>query len=243
MSELPKKISPCPIVEAVIQIRFSSILPSEAIFGVIYTKVGPDFGKVNKLPILQIPEAVRSKDPNLTYQAHYSLVKKDLPLQLNIGPRTITFSNVDNYIGWDKFFEFVNEVLEKIKDTDVIHLPERIGIRYINFFDVQILDKVNLEINLNNSKINTESTHFRTEIKDDNFITVVQLNNNVPLNIKGIEKKGSLIDIDCIYNFDKPDPSLYTEFNSIIKSGHEKEKHTFFKLLKDDFLNEFDLEY
>ena len=244
MDNLPKKISPCPIVETVIEIRFSSILPSEAVFGVIYSKIASDFDKnIKKLPILQIPELVRSKDPNLTYQAHYSLSKAGTPLQLNIGPRTITFSNNNGYIGWDKYFAFVKEVLEKIKGTDVIHLPERVGIRYINFFDYQILDKINLNINLYDKPIAKESTNFRTEFVTDGYVSVLQVLNNVNANINGKQKMGSTIDIDCIYNFKQSESHKNDDFNEIIENGHKIEKRLFFNLLKSEFINTFNLEY
>jgi uncharacterized protein (TIGR04255 family) len=38
---MPIKITPCPIVEAIIEIRFTTMLPSEAIFGIIYNAVTP----------------------------------------------------------------------------------------------------------------------------------------------------------------------------------------------------------
>ena len=33
---LPEKINPCPILEAIVEIRFDSKVPHEAIFGIIY---------------------------------------------------------------------------------------------------------------------------------------------------------------------------------------------------------------
>jgi len=58
--KIPKKIDPCPIVEAIVEIRFDSNLPGDAIFGVIYNQFKEDYPKFTKLPILQLPEAIRS---------------------------------------------------------------------------------------------------------------------------------------------------------------------------------------
>lgn len=244
MTKLPKKIEPCPIVEAVVEIRFSSMLPSEAVFGVIYNQIADDFSKtVNKLPILQIPEAVRTKDPNFTYSPHYSLVRSDLPLKLNIGPRAITFANDTKYVGWERFFGFVKEILGKIEGTGVIHLPERIGVRYINFFHTQILDKLNLHINLESEMILSESTTFRTEIKRNERILALQVSNNVPVTINRKSQQGSLIDIDCVYTFTNPNPGISTQFYSIIDESHATEKETFFGLLNESFLEELNPQY
>ncbi len=243
MNSLPQKITPCPIVEAIVQLRFTSMLPSEAVFGVVYSKVGNEFDKVNNLPILQIPELVRAKDPNLTYQAHYSLIKDNYPVQLNIGPRTITFSNTDRYIGWDNYYKFIGDTLEKINDTNVIHLPERIGVRYINFFEAQILDRVSINLSIQNHEIKSESTNIRTELMDNNYLIIIQIVNNQNVTIQDKNNFGSLIDIDCIYNFEESNPSLNESFFSVIEEAHQKEKENFFGLLEADFLSELNPEY
>ena len=94
---LPVSISPCPIQEAVVEIRFSTTKPADAVFGILYAKVNQNFTSTNPLPILQIPEAIRSQDPNLTYQPHYVLSRGDL--NLKIGPKVLVFSCVAPYSG------------------------------------------------------------------------------------------------------------------------------------------------
>ena len=67
----PKKITPCPIIESVVEIRFDSAIPAEAIFGVVYNAFNDIFpNKPINLPILQIPEQIRNSDPNLQYKPH-----------------------------------------------------------------------------------------------------------------------------------------------------------------------------
>ncbi|MBN1700020.1 MAG: TIGR04255 family protein [Spirochaetales bacterium] len=243
MNDLPKNINPCPIIEADIEIRFTSMLPDDAVFGVIYSKISSDFPHVRKLPILQIPEAIRSKDPSLIYNAHYSLTNDKEPLQFNIGPRAIIFVNIDEYIGWDKYFSFINDVLDKIDLKNIILKTQRIGLRYINFFDLLLFNKINLDIKINNKEIRDESTHLRTEIKDEGYIKIIKITNNLPVKIKGKEIVGSLIDIDCIYNIGDSNSINIIEYKKIIDNGHNKEKTTFFNLLKPDFLKSLNPEY
>ena len=235
MERLPVSISPCPVQEAVVEVRFSSILPAEAVFGVLYTKVNHDFGSVTNLPILQIPEAIRSQDPNLMYQAHYSLSKGNLSLK--VGPRVLTFSYTPPYEGWHTFLPFVLGVLDSIKDTGIIQLPERIGIRYINFFSMPILDKLKLELKYGETRLSTEATHVRTEILEDGFIKIINVANNMSVTLQGRVETGSLVDIDCVYNYPLGSASFYESHESIIEEGHKIEKRTFFGLLQDEFLN------
>src|SRR3990172_1532349 len=106
---LPKKISPCPIAEATVELRFSAAVLPDAVFGIIYREFTKDFpGKVEKLPILQLPEAIRAVDPKLMYQPHYKLVAGNLTFQ--IGPRMTSLSNSKEYIGWENFQSKLKEV-------------------------------------------------------------------------------------------------------------------------------------
>ena len=70
--QIPKKITPCPILEAIVEIRFEPEEPDDAIFGIIYNQFKKSFPEIEKLPILQIPDQFRSKDPNLIYKPHYN---------------------------------------------------------------------------------------------------------------------------------------------------------------------------
>ena len=73
MNRLPVSIQPCPIVEAIFEIRFESSYPRDAIFGIIYKQFKDEFHKVIQLPVLQLPAAVREQDPNLKFTPHYKI--------------------------------------------------------------------------------------------------------------------------------------------------------------------------
>ena len=44
--QIPKKITPCPILEAIVEIRFEPEEPDDAIFGIIYNKFKKRFPKL-----------------------------------------------------------------------------------------------------------------------------------------------------------------------------------------------------
>ena len=92
--KLPKKISPCPILEAIIEIRFSTTLPedaSEAFFGLVYQEISDEYPGIERLPILQLPEAVRNMDDSLKYQPYYRL--KGDKFLINLSPRVFGLIN------------------------------------------------------------------------------------------------------------------------------------------------------
>ncbi|KJR40515.1 hypothetical protein MCHI_003591, partial [Candidatus Magnetoovum chiemensis] len=46
---LPKKITPCPIIEAIVEIRFSTDLLSDVIIGIVYKSLKDKYPRLNKL--------------------------------------------------------------------------------------------------------------------------------------------------------------------------------------------------
>ena len=234
---LPVKIEPCPIVEAVVEVRFSSPIPSEAIFGVVYSQVSSVFPEVESLPILQLPEAVRTQDPNLIYQPVYVLKKDNL--HLKIGPRVLTFSNMEEYIGWKALQTVIEDTMKRLQGTEVIKFPERIGIRYINLFRFAVLKRLRVDISINEIDLSNQTTSLRTEVSEGDLRKIIQVSNNIGVNIPKYSGQGSLVDIDCIYHFPEQVTEFYTRYADILERAHFEEKKTFFSLLQEDFLNEF----
>lgn len=232
---LPKQISPCPIIDALLEIRFVPNIHQNAVFGLIYNALQEDFPKVDNLPVLQIPEPIRNIDPNLKFKPYYKITNEEYVVQ--IGPDVLSIASFPKYTGWNKFFTVISEVLNKIEETRVIKNVSRVGIRYINFFDDDIFNKINLNVQLNNSIIDSRSTVVKTEIIQMEYISTLQIANSVIND----ERVGSIIDIDTSINNQLDDFFRNKEY--IINKGHEFEKELFFSLLKDDFLESLNPEY
>lgn len=243
MQPIPKRLVPNPIVEAVVEVRFSSSLPSEAIFGMVYSQVGNDFDGYTSLPITQIPEAVRTQDPNLRYHAHYALTRNG-NINLKIGPRVLTFSNSQPYLGWNEYFPFIKRVISELRNTSIIQIPERVGIRYINLFEQPIFSHVELDVAIAGQSLTEEPTAIRTELSHDEFVCVLNIKNNTFVETQGFSGRGSVIDIDCIYTFDDADErAFFDTYEEVVERGHRVEKQRFFELLKPEFLSEFNPVY
>lgn len=233
--KLPLKITPCPIVEALLEIRFTTNIHPNAVFGLFYHALKSDFPKVENLPILQIPDALRATDPNLKYKPLYKIFNNDFVIQ--IGSDVFSISSFPNYVGWTVFSEQIFNILHRIEELKIINTISRLGLRYINFFEGNIFDNINLKICINDDSINYKNTVIRTEITQDNFISTLQIANNV-LNKKQF---GSIIDIDTFKDTDLND--FFTLKEALINDEHTKEKELFFNLLKEDFLNKLNPEY
>ena len=79
--KLPSRLSNCPIIDALVELRFESNLNKSLIFGYMYKQIVELYpheypNGVISLPVLQIPEAIRNSDPNMRFKPLYRLKGK-----------------------------------------------------------------------------------------------------------------------------------------------------------------------
>lgn len=237
---LPKRIQPCPIVEATVELRFDSNVPPEAVFGIVYSALKDNYSGVEQLPITQIPDFVRTKDPNLAFQPHYKIRNENFVLLL--GPKTVALASVDEYAGWEGWLEELLSVFAKINELGFISKVSRFGLRYINKFDNNIIKNTNLRIQINEVDVESKETIVRTIVEQGGFNTILQIVDNAMVTVynqaPGI---GSLIDIDVSLELDEI--PFFENMERMLNDAHTVEKNQFFTLLKADFLEGLNPEY
>lgn len=243
--KLLKKITPDPILESVVEIRLTSPYPSEVILGMLFNQFKADFPEIKKLPILQLPEAIRQKDPDLIYKPYYQILSKD-GLILQIGQYVIGLvnrpANIGQYVGWEEgFFPRITEIFKKIIELGIIENLERVGIRYINFFAFDIYDKIRLKVSLDGYDLKTSNKLIRNEMQIKDFQTIMQISNRAEIAKSGVKVSGSIIDIDTFLSKD----AGLTENNLFdkIDLGHKIEKELFQNLLDQAFLTTLNPDY
>lgn len=231
MGKLPLTIDPCPIIEAIFEIRFDSSLPGDAIFGVVYNQFKDEFQDVEQLPVLQLPAAIRAQDPNLKYTPHYKIKKDNFIIQ--IGPNVFSLTNLKEYCGWDIFSKKITETYQKLTDLEVIREQSRTALRYINILpDVNIFACSNLDIQLNEEKLGGRQINFTAEIPHSHGISNLKVINFAEAIFNNKAIKGSVIDIDTQVNIEE-----FKTFTEAIECAHIAEKELFFNLLEYDFLS------
>jgi len=237
---LPKQINPCPINEAVVGIRFDSSLPSDAVFGVVYNQLKDSYQTVQQLPILQIPEAVRNNDPNLIFQPYYTLSRENFAIQL--GPKVFSIAIVENYTTWQNFLNEIQIVFEKIGNIDFITNVSRVGLRYINLFEIDIWEKLKINIKIIEREIANEEIFVRTVLQRDEFKVLLQTGNQLNLERNNeFVSRVSIIDIDSFIQEDSI--NFFENVSAMLEKAHGLEKELFFGLLKEDFLESLNPEY
>ena len=121
-------------------------------------------------------------------------------------------------------------MIERVKKISIIDKYTRVGIRYINGFDFNIFEKVNLSISLSKDHLTGLDSTIRMTVPSGEFISTLQVINDAE--VKNAEKtvKGSIIDIDT--HIDNPKEDII----KIVEQGHLEEKKLFFTLLKEEFV-------
>ena len=235
--KIPKKITPSPILESTVEIRFETLFPSDAVFGILYPHLSEQYKKFEKLPILQIPEILRSQDPNLKYQPAYKLIDSDFWVQ--IGSNVISITNVNSYVGWAEFSERINKILTYLTNSNLVSKVTRFGIRYISFFCLDIFEKIKIDITLDGDRLPSEQFIIRTLLRREEFLVNLQVANKTT--IDKFTEIGSIIDIDTF--IENEDLTLSAIGDLFLEKSHQEQKKLFFGILNQEFLDSLNREY
>ncbi|SKC73578.1 TIGR04255 family protein [Ohtaekwangia koreensis] len=230
-TDIPKKITPDPIVDSVVEFRFSSQHPKDRLTTLLLNHFSVEFPSFRDFaPQIGFP---------LEFTTKVSLHNDNF--NVNIGPNVISFGCMNSYKGWSPFSAIVTETMHNLSKQGLINEIERVGLRYINFFKniMLISQNTNLDISFSGREnYTTRSTSLRTQLQKDPFIFNVIIADNVVHN----NVPGSILDIDVA-----TEHGLKIKFSDqiirILEQAHSEEKMIFYSLLKNDFVKKFNPEY
>jgi uncharacterized protein (TIGR04255 family) len=235
--KIPKKITPCPIIEAIVELRFEHQIQVDMIPGIVFGEFKEHFPQFSKLPVMQLPSAVRDGDPNFKFSPYFRFAGTDFLLQ--VGPTNFSIVCPKEYKGWTTFRGQIETVFSGMKKLKIIGKPIRLGVRYISFFEgIDIFEKVKTRLEIGDRQlVGNASNVLRTEFKEDGFTQILQITNNAMMNEKN---SGSMIDIDIV---SEARDTILSNYLGIIDNAHDLEKKLYFGMLKEDFLAQFKPEY
>lgn len=232
--KLPLSITPCPIADAVVEVRFETDVPEEAVLGVVYQVLKTDFPKSTALPIASFPAEVRKTDPNLASQPLHRLEGEYLTVM--VGAQSVTVGIRGAYPGWATVSERFRRILERVAATGLIGKPRRFGLRYINFFSGDIFQKLTLSVAIDGKPAIGDGTHFKTVLSAEGCRLLLQVGKDLML-VSEKGKTGSVIDIDSFVTEPEEIDGFDAALAAFLERAHLAEKRLFFSLLKPDFLD------
>jgi len=236
-----RSISPDPVVNAVVELRFDCSVPKPAVYGIMYAALKAQYGKPESLPVMQLPEQIRLNDASFRWKPWYRLSGPGVTAQ--VGPDVLAL-NCDcdpAYMKWHQFWPLIQNTLAQVRACGVVTAITRIGVRYISFFEgVNIFDRLKLTVTLDGQPLSSGATSFVTVLNDGGLLQRLALNNDVQLHAPAGDRKGSTVDIDT---FQALNLDSFDAVETIICQAHRREKERFFALLRDDFLAGLNPEY
>jgi uncharacterized protein (TIGR04255 family) len=237
---LPNSIQPCPIVDALVEVRFIPNLPDEAVFGVLYESLAGDFPRVEKLPALQLPPQLRNVNRELRFQATYRLRSDNY--YISIGAKVFAVGIQLPYPGWTAFRAKLISVFQTLIGKDVVKHLQRLGLRYINVFEGDVSNRLTLETKLGEVPLEGSETFFRTVLQRGNNKALLQvLKDRTLKRPPDFKRQGTSIDIDVSCDTSaKLELPILTAF---IDDAHLTAKTLFFELLRPEFLKELNPTY
>ncbi|MFZ2968876.1 MAG: TIGR04255 family protein [Sulfuricurvum sp.] len=226
------------IVEAVVDIFFETTTFTEIFLNIILGIDG--FDVMTKLPMSQIPEAIRTNDPNLRFQPLYEIhsnTNKDYKVMLGDG--TVGIAINGEYKGWeDSFYPQIQRVFQTILESQKITKINRIGMRYINFFPHEnIFETGKVKVTIDNHEANTKAMFLKIDdsVEDISYSKTITNDQNY-LN----REEGSIIDIVTFAEND----SISSDNNSVfdtINQLHTLSKDKFKEVVNDEYISTHNL--
>lgn len=234
MFKIPHKIEPDTISEAIFDIRFDTNVNRDAVFGLLVKALSIEFDAFEDLPILEIPKKLRESQEELRLQPYYNTVKENL--SLSIGPQVINLNCKKDYIGWVQFKESIFWVVGALLEARIVSQFNRVALRYINEFEVNIFENINLKVDFDLEKEINPSKLLKFSTYDN------PVHNNVIIN--SIERAGEIygqVDIDSIiYDIDylNTKNNFNNNFINVIEKIHSTETELYFRILNEKYLKE-----
>lgn len=238
--KIPKRITPDHLKHTIVQLIYDSAVHPELSMGIFAHEFKNIFSFVSSIAVKTRVDDKTNLVENTIQRGYFLDISERV--KVDVTGTSIVFNSQSDYIGWDAYFQIITQSVEKLFACKMISRITRIGIRYVSeFSDVDLTQNIQLSLLLPSVGQEKLFSQIRTEFQEDPFKVILTLINNQPPADVQNDPLISIIDIDVIQFFnDLTDPNHTLEQ---IDLGHQKQKTTFFSMLKPDFLNSLNPEY
>ena len=245
--KLPKKLNKEPLIDAVFEVRFSSVAPASVILpGFLFNKLEGE-KKIESFPISQLPKPVRDADPNLKYAPLSRIEWRKFII--GVSDFSVSVSCKYPYPGWSEFKPAALNIMKILVESNIVKEVERYSMKYIDLIpekDIQqIVGMFNLEMSVAGHKLEKEQFHLRIDIPKDGFMHTVQVISFAQAVLNdGTKKEGAIIDIDTAVALESSSiQSLADGLSEKLEYLHLANKAMFFSCLKSHAIDSLEPSY
>ena len=230
---LPHRISPCPILEAILEIRFVTQESWNVLPGLLYSLIRGKYPDKRDLPLSHLPDEFRRREPSFTHQPLVQFHSPDFIIQF--GPRVVSLvTKPDAYPGWQQTRAELVWLLDILKSAAFITEGERLGVRYIDFFPRNIFPDLTIGAHVCGTPLDAPELTLTTAFHRPPLSGRLVLTNGALVQRGETSASGSVMDIDVWAS--SLDFDLFTDGLARIDDLHTLLKGVFFSLLKPEFL-------
>lgn len=238
MRHIPEKLSPDAVVEALLEVRFTSEEVPELAIGRLAAGASFKGFEVQRLPVSNIPAVVRNADPNLQHQPTIELRSHATARVARVGERVFSWHTLPPYPGWETFRAEIHDLTKFVFTGLSGFRATRLGLKYVNILSpekhgISGVRDLNLSIAISNSSLDVpvNLNYMRSADLHTALVRVASAEF-----IEGPSQPiSALIDIDVFtsndYNAAEADSALQW-----IEDAHTLLKREFFALLPDNVL-------
>ncbi len=229
---LPKAITPCPILEAILEVRFTTRESWRTLPGLLYTCIRERYPEQRDLPLAQMPEEFRRHDTSVTYAPLIQFIRGNFIIQF--GPRVISLATKSNsYPGWQAFRGEMEWLLAEVKKSDFVAEGERLAARYINFFPNDVFRDSVLGACVDGERLDANELSITTVMKRPPLVARLAISNSAIVAAADKPTMGSVVDLDVWLG--SLDFDLFSDGLQKFDAAHVYEKEIFFGLLSPEF--------
>jgi len=234
---LPKRISPSPLFNTTIEVRFQTKLDRIKMLQKMLSLFSDMFTDIKEG---NIPTDIKKSEPQFKYAADYIMKNDDYIL--SFGENSIAFEHASDYKLWPTYFSFIKKCITRVISNNVIDKIERCGVRYGSLMEGKYEPKdilrelPKIEINGMTRKLSGYQAFYQ---KNNNTL-FLQIKPNTKIKKDEVEKSGLYIDIDASRVSNLPPNESILE---VINELHQDQKELFFGILNSEYLKTLNPEY
>lgn len=232
-ARLPVRIDPCPIVEAVFEIRFTSTESWATMPGLLYAQIRERYHEQKQLPIASLPEELRRHDPALARLPTMQFLGADFLIQL--GARVVSLVTKPNaYPGWTAIETELRWMLERLHAAGFVNEGERLGVRYIDFMSEDVFQNLILGLQVGGQPLAGLQADVTTILSREPLTIRLQVANGAIVARPSGPQRGSVLDVDAW--FGALDFDVFRNSMNRFGEAHRAIKELFFGLLRPEYL-------
>ncbi len=202
--------------------------------GLLYAQIRQRYAEQRLLPLAQVPEEVRRQEPAF---ANLPLMQFLSPTFLvQAGPRVVSVVTKPNdYPGWSIIASELQWFLDRLDRAGIVGEGERLGVRYIDFFPLDIFSNLHLELRVGGEALHDQERQITTVFRQGPLTMRLRVSNSaIVASPSGEPRRGSVLDVDAW--FGALDFDVFTGGLERFDEAHLAIKRLFFGLLRADYL-------